>query len=181
MKCESLSKTFKRKEIIDSWPSWGASNGFTLLGVLFLIVIFSIAIMGATQCWTTIVKREKESELFYRGDQIRNAIESYYLSAKGGEGSYPSSLSTLLKDPRYISLKRHLRKKYKDPMTENGEWGLIIEGKGGIKGVYSKSRGKPIKRSNFPKIYSDFEKAKTYSDWKFVYDKSSSGNNNSPR
>ncbi len=45
----------------------------------------------------------------------------------------------------------------------------MYDSKGGVKGIYSKSREKPIKVGNFPSDYEDFEKAKNYSDWKFIY------------
>ncbi len=152
-----------------------SQRGFTLLSVLFLMVVFGIALMGANKYWSTMIKREKETALLFRGDRIRKSIESYYNSSKGGRNpSYPRSLKSLLKDPRYLSAKRHLRKIYKDPMSSDGEWGIITEAAGGIKGVYSKSTETPLKVSNFPKEYVDFEKAKSYSDWRFVYDKKSS-------
>lgn len=150
-------------------------SGFTLLSVLFLMVVFGISLVGANTYWSTTVKREKEAELIFRGDQIRKAIESYYNASKsGGKNAYPRNLESLLKDPRSLSVKKHLRKMYLDPMSKDGEWGLITVASGGIKGVYSKSNDKPLKISNFSKEYIDFEKAKSYSDWRFVYDKNAS-------
>jgi hypothetical protein len=57
-----------------------------------------------------------------------------------------------------------------DPMTEDGKWGIIYDGKGGVKGVFSKSRAEPLKTGNFPEIYKSFENKKKYNDWKFVYE-----------
>ena len=146
-------------------------NGFTLIGVIFLTVVFGIAFAGVNKYWSTALKREKEAELLFRGDQIRKAISSYLSSSKsGGKSSYPRRLEDLMKDPRYLTVKRHLRKKYPDPMSDDGEWGYIMDAAGGIKGVYSKSTERPLKVSNFPKEYSAFEKAKSYSDWRFVDD-----------
>ena len=144
--------------------------GFTYIGALILVVITGIALTAASTYWSTTVRREKEAELLFRGDQIRKAIASYYTkSPPGWAHTYPSSLNDLLKDPRYPSTMRHLRRIYRDPMTEDGRWGLILDDKGCIKGVFSKSRDKPLKTGGFPEEYASFEKAKTYSDWKFVY------------
>ncbi len=152
-------------------------GGFTYIGALVLVVVTGIALTGASTYWSTIVKREKEAELLFRGDRIRRAIGSYYERAPSGRPkSYPSSLEDLLKDPRYMTLKRHLRKIYPDPMTEDGKWGLILDSRGGIKGVFSKSKDRPLKTGQFPEEYSHFEKAKTYSDWKFVYVPKAKGN-----
>jgi type II secretory pathway pseudopilin PulG len=147
-------------------------KGFTLLGVLAFIVVAGIALTAATKYWSTVIKREKEEELMFRGDQIKSAITSYFKhTPKGKTPSYPRNLEDLLKDSRFMSVRRHLRKVYKDPVTEDGTWGLIKDSKGGVKGVFSQSKSKPIKTGNFSEEYKDFEKAKTYSDWRFVHKK----------
>lgn len=147
------------------------NSGFTLVSVLCMIVVMSIAMMGASKYWQTTVKRENEKELIFRGDQIRQAIKSYYHSSKDERNpSYPQNFQALLKDPRSLAVKRHLRKPYKDPMTENGEWGVVLDKGGKLKGIFSKSKKKPLKISGFSKEYTYFENAKTYSDWRFVYD-----------
>ena len=129
-----------------------------------------ISLTAASTYWSTIVKRDKEKELLFRGDQIRRAIESYYTGGPGGRGSqYPRSFDDLLKDPRFPTIKKHLRKTYKDPMTEDGQWGIVMDSGGRIKGVFSKSQDKPLKVGNFPAEYEAFEVAEKYSDWKFTH------------
>lgn len=156
-----------------AWPAKTRYNeqwGFTYIGVLGLVVVTGILLTSASTYWSTIVKREKEEELIFRGDTLRDAIASYYESAPQGRAkSYPSSLKDLLKDPRFPTLKRHVRKIYRDPMTKEGQWGLVLDSRGGIKGVFSLSKEAPLKRAGFPKEYSHFQKAKSYRDWKFVY------------
>lgn len=146
------------------------TQGFTYISVLVLIVVTGITLAKAGTYWSTHAKRERETEMLFRGNQIRKAIESYYKSSpQGRKASYPRRIDDLLKDPRYLQVRRHIRKLYNDPMTDGGKWGLIFDSKGGVKGVYSKSRKEPVKVSNFPSEYKDFEKAKTYADWKFIY------------
>ncbi len=145
-------------------------KGFTYPAALAMIIIVSVSLMVVQKQWSTIVKRDKEKELFFRADQIVQAIESFYHSSSKGSQQYPRRLKVLLKDSRFLSLKRHLRKIYKDPMTEDGKWGIIYDGKGGIKGVFSKSQAEPIKTGNFPEIYKSFENKKKYNNWKFVYE-----------
>jgi len=145
-------------------------SAFSYISALIFVAVIGISLTSGSTYWSTVIKREKEKELLFRGDQIRKAIGSYYNGAPGGAGSqYPASLNDLLKDPRYLTTQRHLRKIYKDPMTKDGQWGLIkVQGER-IKGVFSKSEEKPFKTGNFPAEYEDFEKAVKYSDWKFVY------------
>lgn len=147
------------------------NGGFTLMGVLVLVTISGIGLMGASQCWRTIAQREREEALLFRGDQIRKAIESYYMAGAGGAagGKYPRRMEDLLKDPRFGAVRRHLRKIYRNPIDEKGKWELIRDGAGRIKGVYGKSEEKPLKRSEFDISYSEFENAETYTDWKFVF------------
>ena len=149
---------------------WRNRSGFSYLGVLILTAVMSVALMGTGRYWSTIVKREREAELLYRGDQIRRAIGSYYNNPPGGQNkTYPSQFSDLLKDPRFPNLKRHLRKWYPDPMTQAGEWVYVLDASQRLKGVHSASEGEPIKKGNFPKDYKSFETAQTYADWTFVY------------
>ncbi|MBW2018320.1 MAG: type II secretion system protein [Deltaproteobacteria bacterium] len=104
----------------DAWFFGPDRSGFTYLSALILVAVMGIALGAAGRYWSTTVKREKEKELLFRGDQIRRAIESYYLSNPGSGGAkYPLSLAHLLKDPRYHDVRRHLRKLYRDPMTED--------------------------------------------------------------
>ena len=147
-------------------------KGFTFIGVLAFLVVAGIALTAASKYWSTVIRREKEKELLFRGNQIKAAITSYYDNTpKGRVPSYPKNLEELVKDSRFLSVTRHLRKVYKDPMTKDGTWGLIRDSKGGVKGVYSKSMLKPVKVGNFPEEYEGFEKATTYSGWKFVHTK----------
>lgn len=145
-------------------------SAFSYISALIFVAVIGISLTAGSTYWSTIIKREKEKELLFRGDQIRRAIESYYNGAPGGGGSqYPALLNDLLKDPRYLATQRHLRKIYKDPMTKDGQWGLIKTQGGRIKGVFSKSVEQPLKAGNFPEEYKDFEKAVQYSDWRFEY------------
>jgi type II secretory pathway pseudopilin PulG len=143
-------------------------HGFTYMSVLVLIIVTGIALTSASRSWRLTMQREREKELLFKGDQIRSAIKSYY-NAMDNKYSYPSRLEDLLKDPRFLATRRHLRKIYKDPMLTGGEWGIILASGNTIKGVYSKSDGVPLKKGNFSHADKNFELAKTYSDWKFVF------------
>ncbi len=145
-------------------------KGFTYLAALFLIVVVSSSLMVVQKQWSTIVKRDNEKELFFRAGQIIQGIESFYTNSPGDTTEYPRSLKVLLKDNRYPVLKRHLRKMYKDPMTQKGDWGIIYDGKGRIKGIYSQSNREPLKKGGFSKAYKTFENKKKYSDWKFIHE-----------
>ncbi len=165
-----------------------SKNGFALSFVVITLLFVGIGMASVGKIWSKIIQREKEEELLFRGDQIRKAIESYYYDSKNCRhpNMYPSSLEDLLKDKRCLSVQRHLRKLYKDPMTIDGEWELIPvtpegEVKGSpffglekgtgirIKGVRSKSEKEPLKKSGFPDVYKNFEGKMRYKDWEFIF------------
>ncbi len=145
-------------------------RAFSYISVLIFMAVMGISLTAGGTYWSTVIKREKEKELLFRGEQIRCAIESYYNGAPGGGGTqYPSALNDLLKDSRYLATRRYLRKVYSDPMTRDGQWGLVMAPGGRIKGIFSKSKEKPLKVGNFSEDNKSFENAETYSDWRFVY------------
>lgn len=144
-------------------------KGFTYIWILFVVALTSVALAGAVQVWRTEVRREKEKELMFAGEQFRQAIGSYYDNSPGLPKRYPDSLEKLLLDKRFPTVKRHLRKIFFDPMTSSSEWGLARQPNAGIIGVYSLSKEIPLKRANFPERYADFAEAKDYRDWKFIY------------
>jgi len=153
-------------------------KGFTLITLIFVILVIGISLGGAGTMWSTAAKREKEKELLFRGDAIKRAIGSYYNFTNNRE--YPRRLDDLLKDPRSFTAKRHLRKVYLDVMSKDGEWELILHDIGGIKGVRSKSMDEPLKRANFPDGCQAFEAASTYNDWKFIFDVIATGSSLRP-
>ena len=139
--------------------------GFTYIGLLFAIGILGITLSTVGVVWSTQIRRDREAELLYAGDQIRTAIGHY----RAAGGSYPQALADLVKDERTPAVRRFLRRVYVDPMTNSSDWQLIMAPEGGILGVASKSEDKPIKVAGFEPINSAFDNAECYCDWKFIY------------
>jgi hypothetical protein len=135
------------------------------LFVLFAVVLVGLSIMGANKQWTTIMQREREAELLYRGHQYRRAIASYVESVPGAR-QYPQKLEDLIKDPR--TSKRHLRAAYTDPIT-NGPF-HAVPCRDRIKGVYSPSERPTLKHDNFPAEYEQFRSTVAYREWVFKYE-----------
>lgn len=145
-------------------------RGFTYVGLLLAIALMGAALAGAGTLWSTDAKRDRELELLFVGDQIRQAIASYYESAPSGQPHrFPAKLEELVQDRRWPTVRRHLRKVYADPITDSREWAFVRGPGETITGVYSRSTAAPLKRAGFPKEYEQFEKAKAYSDWQFVH------------
>lgn len=147
-----------------------SAGGFTYLGVLFAVALMGIALAATGTLWSALMQREKERELLFIGNEFRKAIQQYYDRSPGVAKRYPARLEDLLQDDRHLTIVRHLRRVYRDPMTKKAEWGIVESPFGGIMGVYSLSGASPIKKANFPELYKSFEDKKRYDEWKFVYD-----------
>lgn len=142
--------------------------GFSYIGLLIAIAIAGIGLAAAGTVWHQTMQRAREIELLYLGDTYRQAIASYYQSNPTGVKTYPKTLSELLVDKRFPTIKRHIRTLYPNPINPKKPWSLVVQ-QGQILGVYVDSDTEPIKKTGFPEIYQSFEKAERYSDWQFIY------------
>ncbi|MHB8482538.1 MAG: type II secretion system protein [Nitrospiria bacterium] len=140
-------------------------QGFTYLATMVIIVVIGITLSVTGYQWKTMTRREKEKELLFRGNEIRNAITQYVNSDPLRR--FPHSLEDLMKDPKSSKTVRYLRKMYKDPIT-NDDWVLVTDPASGLIGVHSKSKEKPIKTSNFRPQDHCFEDKTHYRDWAFI-------------
>ncbi|MFZ3209677.1 MAG: type II secretion system protein [Geobacteraceae bacterium] len=146
-----------------------SSDGFTYLMALVIVVIMGIMLGGIGQSWQRVMKREREEELLFRGNQIRDAIARWNKPRPGQHQATPlKDMEHLLSDPRSMTNVRYLRRLYTDPLT-NKEWVLITDPIKGIIGVASSSEEAPLKQANFPNEFRDLEGKTKYSDWRFVY------------
>jgi len=152
----------------------GSSPGFTYIGLLIVVALMGIVLAATGLVWHTEMRREKERELLFAGEQFRRAIAAYYDRSPGGE-RWPGKLEDLLQDRRFPTTQRYLRRVYADPMTGSPEWGLVKGPEGEIVGVYSRSEETPIRQANFGSRYDNFSGAQHYSDWKFLFVPDSSG------
>ena len=136
------------------------NRGFTYLGVLFATALLTAGLGTLIESWHTTLRREKEAELLHIGNQYQRAIMLYYEGSPDHRPRYPRQLEDLVRDERYPSVRRYLRKLYRDPITASTEWGIMKGPDGGIMGVYSRSTDAPLKVRGV---------AATYADWKFAY------------
>lgn len=121
-KISASVRSKKRLERLWLSPSKSSASGssqppgYTLLLLLIAIFVMSLGLLVAVPVLETQLRREKEEELIFRGKQYVEAIRLYQQKKPG---SYPSSLEDLVKE-------KCLRKIYRDPMSENGKWNLLL-------------------------------------------------------
>lgn len=157
-----------------------AEAGYAMAALLVGLAVMAIVMSVAMPTWSHMIRREKEEELVFRGNQYARAINQY--QRKFANAS-PASLDVLLE-------QRLLRKKFRDPLSPNkdGEFQMLYlnnqgtSGRGagmgpgagagtqagttlsttpsgGIVGVASKNTGTSIR------IYKGKQK---YNEWQFV-------------
>ena len=154
-------------------------SGFGYLVVLFIAVMLGIASMVTYEQMDTLTKREKEQQWLFAGMQYRQAIASYYRQSPEGMSQLPEKLDELLKDPRFVSTRRHLRKLYPDPLTGQ-PWQTVLDETGRIVGVVSSSDMPVLQLANVEAQVARPEQDKagtTYADFRFALDKTQAEKN----
>ena len=157
----------------------GRAAGFTYIGLLIAVALMGFGLAAYGELYSHAAQREKEAELLFIGAQFRDAIASYYNRSPGTK-SYPKKIDDLLEDNRFPMPQHHLRRLYRDPITETTEWALLEAPGGGFMGVYSRSEETPIKTGNFSPAEEAFESAEHYTKWVFAYSPTGSGQNVAP-
>jgi type II secretory pathway pseudopilin PulG len=95
-------------------------RGYNLVALIVGITILNILLAAVLPLWSTAIQREKEEELIFRGLQYAEAIRVFQTRF---QGRLPTRLEELLEiKPRSI------RQLWKDPMTPDGKWALVIQG-----------------------------------------------------
>ncbi len=89
-------------------------EGYILLLLTLFVSLLAIAALASAPQVAQQIRREREEEMIHRGAQYARAIRKFVKK----NGMYPTSLEQL----ENTNNVRYLRKRYKDPMSPNGEW-----------------------------------------------------------
>jgi type II secretory pathway pseudopilin PulG len=91
-------------------------RGYAMAALLVTLGVMAVMMSAALPVWRHQTQREKEAELVFRGEQYARAVGLY--QRKMGPGTVPPNIDTLVQ-------QKFLRKKYKDPMVEDGEFQIV--------------------------------------------------------
>jgi type II secretory pathway pseudopilin PulG len=99
-------------------------DGYAMAALLAAMASMAIMLAAAMPVWKTTATREKEAELIFRGEEYVRAIGRFQRRT----GALPPSIDALI-DGKY------LRKKYKDPITNDDFQPLSAGQAAGIQGA----------------------------------------------
>lgn len=131
-------------------------SGYMLLVLMIAVAVLTITLLGVANNYRRSILRDREVEMIHRGEQYERAIQRYYRK----NGSYPISLEAL----ENTNKVRYLRKRYKDPMSPDGEWKLVHAtdiklGVGGLVGAGAQTAGNPLQANTAATAASQFATA----------------------
>lgn len=96
-----------------------------MVALMVAITITMIFLTAAAEKWSTIIRRDMEEELVFRGLQYARAIADFQKE----HGALPTELDVLTKKgPRG---HRYIRQLFRDPFTKDGKWSRLILAPGG--------------------------------------------------
>jgi type II secretory pathway pseudopilin PulG len=105
-----------------------SEGGYTLVALLLVMTLLALWAVAAAENVRQQGQREREKEAMFRGEQVADAIRSYY-RFRGAQGvnSLPTSMDQLLEGiPRGTKKLQILRAEAaRDPLSKSGEWKLI--------------------------------------------------------
>jgi type II secretory pathway pseudopilin PulG len=96
------------------------ARGYVLIMLMVVVFALSVGALIALPVWQTQVQREKEAELIFRGKQYVEAVRLYQQKYPG---SFPQSFEELVEE-------KCIRRLYKDPMTKDGLWNVVLQAPG---------------------------------------------------
>ena len=105
------------KSIIGFQPADRQEPGYAMAALLVAMSVMAILLAVAMPTWSHMIRREKEEELIFRGQQYARAINQYQ---RKYANQSPATLDVLIE-------QRMLRKKFKDPLSPNkdGEFQML--------------------------------------------------------
>jgi len=98
-------------------------KGATFITVLVMLMILAAFLLLAVEPYSTVMQREREEELIFRGEQICEALRNYQKDHGGG---FPAEMKELLKQGQ--NKVPYLRRLYKNPFDAEGKWRYLAPG-----------------------------------------------------
>ncbi|MBZ0088772.1 MAG: hypothetical protein K8H90_00175, partial [Thermoanaerobaculia bacterium] len=92
--------------------------GYNLVVLVMVITLLGVGLAAVLPLWSSIIRRDREEETISRGWQYAEAIRVFQRRF----GRLPNRLEELIEtEPRSI------RRLWKDPLSDNGAWAVIVQ------------------------------------------------------
>ena len=88
-----------------------------MAALLVVLAVMGVLTSAALPVWRHAAQREREAELIFRGEQYARAVVLYQ---RRTPGAWPPDVATLVEG-------RFLRRAYRDPMTADGRFRLVLQ------------------------------------------------------
>ena len=88
-----------------------------MAALLVALAVLGVLTSAALPVWRHAAQREREAELIFRGEQYARAVMLYQ---RRTPGAWPPDVATLVEG-------RFLRRAYRDPMTADGRFRLVLQ------------------------------------------------------
>jgi type II secretory pathway pseudopilin PulG len=112
-----------------------AEAGYNLVVLVMAITVLGIFLAAALPLWSGVIRRDREQEAISRGWQYAEAIRVFQRRF----GRLPNRLEELVEiEPRSI------RRLWKDPLTADGVWAVIVQTPQGGSVAIDPTTGLPI-------------------------------------
>lgn len=121
--------------------------GFSYLVLLFVLAAAAAGAMVLAESASTAARREREAELLFRGQAIRQALLEWRRHTPPGLAAAPQALEELLVDTRGGRPRHLLRQLYACPFSGKADWQLRRDERGGIVAVASRAAVPALRRT----------------------------------
>lgn len=124
------AKPVKHHRLIGRRAPLRDERGYTLVALLALMSLLALFALAAAPSIRQQTQREREKEAIFRGEEVADAIRSYYIY-RGGQGpnSLPTSIDQLLEGIQIPGRTKKLQilraEAAIDPLSKDGEWRRI--------------------------------------------------------
>jgi len=146
-------------------------NGYALITAIVAINLLAILSLMAASTWQTEIGRDNEKELIFRANQYVRAIKKFRIK----------HLNTFPKDIELLKKEKFIRKLYKDPISETGEWNYVLKNRSTRKKTLLIIPAKLLKKylktfdllgvasSSVDESYMVYRGKSRYEEWAFYY------------
>ena len=106
-------------------------RGYAMAALIVGLAVMAVLMIAAMPVWKQMARREKEEELVFRGEQIAHSIGMYQ---RRTANAFPPNLDVLVQ-------QKFLRRKYKDPITNDDFVPLAQTSQAGQRGAQAGQQG----------------------------------------